>query len=203
MSTATFHAFYAAIAPWLALSLLFIGRNPHPSRMRLIVSLALAAVLLLVPIAGFGICRWFAFLEPNPSIILTALLPIALLTRCGCSPLFRSQEWRAAWIFGCIAALILYPMGLGLTAIDPYTWGWGPSIPVATALISTLLLLKHNRFGIVLMFALLGMMLHPMESRNAWDHLIDPFYAIMSLLITLFSLGKRLLKVAPKERSEI
>ena len=185
MRTSSLHALYAAFAPWLALSLLFIGRNPHPSRPRLFVSLAIAAALLVLPINGFVLCRWIALFEPNPSITLTLLLAIALIARAGRIKLFRLQDWRAAWIVGTFSSLLLYPMGLGLTSIDPYSWGWGTVIPSATTVLAILLLLSGNRFGIVLLLCVLGMMLHPMESRNSWDALIDPFYAGFSLIATL------------------
>lgn len=178
------HAFYALLVPWLAISLLLTGRNPRPALRRIILSSLLGLMMLLIPIWNFPLCRWIALLEPNPSITLTALLAIALIARAGGTRLFRPQDWCAAWIVGALTSLLLYPMGLGLTPIDPYAWGWGPMIPMATAVLATALLLGDNRFGIVLLFCVMGMMLHPMESRNSWDALIDPFYAAISLIGT-------------------
>lgn len=179
------HALYALLAPWLAISLLLTGRNPHPALRRIVLSSLLGLLLLLIPISNFPLCRWIALLEPNPSITLTLLLAIALIARAGGGKLFRPQDWRAAWIVGALGSLLLYPMGLGLTSIDPYSWGWGLIIPFATTVLATLLLLSGNRFGIVLLLCVMGMMLHPMESRNSWDALIDPFYAIVSLIMTV------------------
>lgn len=184
------HAFYSALAPWFALSLLLSGRNPHPSRKRVIGAVVVAAGILIFPIVNFSAARWIALLEPNPSITLTALLAIALFARCGGPQLFREQDWRAAWIFGSIAALILYPMGLGLTSIDSYACGWQKIVPVATTVVATVLLLCGNRFGIVLLLTLLGMIVHPMESTNLWDSLMDPFYGGVALILTSISLYK-------------
>lgn len=188
MNIDSLHNFYAAFAPWLALSLLFLGRNPHPQPPRIIVSLLLSAAILFVPFQGFPIARWIALLEPNPSITLTALLSIALIARVGGPRLFRPQEWRTAWLFGSAASLILYPMGLGLTKYDSYTWGWSPVLAIATAATATVLLITANRFGVVLLLALLGMVIHPIESTNAWDSLVDPCYGIFSLSASLFLL---------------
>ncbi|MEI6322826.1 MAG: hypothetical protein WCP60_06975 [bacterium] len=178
------HTLYTLLAPWLALSLLLTGRNPRPSIRRILLSASLGLLILLIPLGKFPICRWIAMLEPNPSITLTALLAIALIARGGGRRFFRPQDWRAAWIAGSIAALILFPMGLGLTSLDPYAWGWGPGLPVATTALAVMFLLGGNRFGIVLLLCLIGMLFPPMESQNSWDAVIDPFYAFFSLIIT-------------------
>jgi hypothetical protein len=76
-------------------------------------------------------------------------------------------------------------MGLGLTSVDPYSWGWGPALPIAIAVVAALLLLRGNRFGIVLLFPFIGSLLHLQESTNFWDAVIDPFYAIFALLAAI------------------
>jgi hypothetical protein len=185
MSTATLHLLDAALAPGLALTLVLLGRNPHPSRQRIVISLLLAPAILFLPICQFSVARWIAFLEPNPSVTLTALLLIAVIARAGGPKFFRPQDWKAAWLFGSMASLILYPTALGLTKFDAYALGWSPLLPLATAAVTTILLLTENRFGILLLLALGGMVVHPMESTNAWDCLIDPCYGIFSLVATL------------------
>jgi hypothetical protein len=202
MSAPLLQTIFAALAPWIALSLLLIGRNPRPTLRRILVSMLLSLTLLVIPAGGISLCRWIALLEPNPSITLTVLLAIALLTRITGLELLRSQDWQTAWIFGSVAALILYPMGLGLTSMDSYTWGWGLMLPIATTTVVTILLLSGNRFGIILLLSLLGMLLSPMESRNRWDFLIDPFYAIFSLIATIVLLVRRFIFAAPANPSE-
>lgn len=182
MSQQVIHHLYAALAPWLALSLLILGRNPHLSRTRIIGSLLLAFFLLRIPIEGWSGFTWVRMLEPNPSFALTGLLGFALWGRITQKKLFRAQDWSAAWVFGAGLALLLYPMALGLTSIDPYTWGWGPILPILTALAASLLLLAGNRFGILLLLPLGGFLLHLQESSNFWDALIDPFYGGLSLI---------------------
>ena len=185
MSLDLIHQLYAALTPGLAISLLFLGRNPFLSPIRSIGSLLLAFFLLRIPVAGWSGFAWFRMLEMNPSFTLTGLLAIALGQRLSGRELFRSQDWQAAWICGSVAALGLYPMGLGLTSIDPYSWGWGPVLPIALTLISSILLLGGNRFGILLLLPLGGFLLHLQESSNFWDAAIDPFYAIVSLLVVI------------------
>jgi hypothetical protein len=196
MSALLLHQLYAGIAPWSALSLLLMGRNPYLSRGRIIMALLLSFGLLRLQVEIGGSNLWYLFawirvLEPNPSLTLTGLLLVALVSRLSGKSLFRQEDWRAAWIFGAIASLVLYPMGLGLTGIDPYAWGWERSLPLMSAGIATLLLLRGNRFGMVLILPFAGSILGVQESRNFWDALLDPFYAAVSLVMTAYLMIRR------------
>ena len=186
MSEGIIHDLYAGLAPWMALALIFLGRNPHLSRTRITGSLLLAFFLLRIHVEGWSSFSWIRVLEPNPSFTLTGLLAVALLQRVSGKKIFRSVDWSGAWIFGGAAALVLYPMGLGLTPIDPYAWGRGPVVPVVTALYASIFLLRGNRFGILLLLPCAGFLLHLQESSNFWDALIDPCYAVTALLVVAF-----------------
>jgi hypothetical protein len=191
MSTLLVHELYAALAPWAALALLLLGRNPYLSRQRIIGSLLLAFFLLRIPIGGWPLFAWCRTLEMNPSFTLTGLLIVGLWQRLSGRKIFRAQDWSAAWIFGATAALILYPMGLGLTAIDSYTWGWGKFLPLTEALVAVILLIAGNRFGILLLLPLSGFLLHLQESANFWDAVIDPFYGGFALISSSWILLSR------------
>lgn len=192
MSSLLIHQFYAAVAPWAGLALLFIGRNPHTGLRRKIAAVLLAVIVLFViPVWGWSIAAWLRVLEPNPSVTLTLLLLIALTSRLAGQPWFRRQDWNAAWVFGAVMTLVLYPMGLGLTRTDPYTWGWGPVLPLAVTATATLLLLRGNRFGVLLLFPFAGWVLGIQESTNFWNTLVDPFYGAISLILTATLLIRR------------
>jgi len=75
-------------------------------------------------------------------------------------------------------------MGLGLTRIDPYAWGWSPILPLTAAAITMNFLLRGNRFGILLMLPFAGWVLGIQESTNFWDAIVDPFYGSASLVLT-------------------
>ena len=184
---------YAGLAPWLALSLLLLGRNPFLSRVRIIAALLLALILpgIPVPLTGWNGFAWVRVLEPNPSFTLTALLGIALWGRISGKRLFRPEDWKTAWIFGAASALLLYPMGLGLTSLDPYSWGWWPRIPILVALAAAMLILRGSRFGILLLLPFAGFLIGLQESTNFWDAVIDPFYAIFSILALIAATASR------------
>ena len=178
---------YAGLGAWLALSLLLIGRNPYLSRVRIIGSLLLSLIVLSIPVplTGWNGFSWIRVLEPNPSFTLTALLGIALWERISSKRIFRPADWKAAWIFGAASALLLYPMGLGLTSLDPYSWGWWPRIPILVAVAAAMLILRGSRFGILLLLPFAGFLIGLQESTNFWDAVIDPFYAIFSILAVI------------------
>lgn len=184
---------YAGLAPWLALSLLLLGRNPFLSRVRIIAALLLALILLGIPVpmSGWNGFAWIRVLEPNPSFTLTALLGIALWGRISGKRLFRPEDWKTAWIFGTVSALLLYPMGLGLTSLDSYSWGWWPRIPILAAVAVAMLIVRGNRFGILLLLPYAGFLIGLQESTNFWDAVIDPFYAIFSILALIAATASR------------
>lgn len=191
MSAGIIHDLYAALAPWLALALILLGRNPYLSRIRIVGSLLLAFFLLRIFVDGWHLFAWVRVLEPNPSFTLTALLAVALFERISRKKLFRPADWTAAWGVGAVLALLLYPLGLGLTSHDSYGWGWGPALPIVIAAAAALLLLRENRFGIVLLLPFAGVLLHLQGSTNFWDAVIDPFYAIIALLVVISRLLSR------------
>lgn len=184
---------YAGLAPWLALALLLMGRNPYLSRVRIIGSLLLSLIVLSIPVplTGWNGFAWVRVLEPNPSFTLTALLGIALWERISNKRLFRPADWKAAWIFGTASALLLYPMGLGLTSLDPYSWGWWSRIPILVAVAAAMLILRGSRFGILLLLPFAGFLTGLQESTNFWDAVIDPFYAIFSILSVIATTALR------------
>jgi hypothetical protein len=185
------HQLYASLAPWLGLSFLLLGRNRFVSRTRFLGSLLLAFFLLCIPFGGWPLVAWIRTLEMNPSFTLTGLILVALWQRFSGRQIFREKDWLAAWMTGALAALILYPMGLGLTRFDPYSWGWGCWLPIALGLAATMLLLLDNRFGIILILPLLGSLLQVQESTNLWNALVDPFYGGGSLIAVMVFLSQK------------
>ena len=183
---------YGALAPCIVLSLLLMGRNPRLARARVAGSILLSSAILLLPLGSWPVCRWIAVLEPSPSITLTLLLVILLILRVGGWRLFAAKDWIAACLFGSIASLILYPMGLGLTAHDSYEWGWEPILPLATAAVATILLLQGNRFGVILLLGLGVFAMGAMESGNLWDVLLDPVVGAASLAASVVLIFRKI-----------
>ena len=175
-----------ALACWLALSFVFLGKAPRPGPVRLAVSLIVAAAVLLAPVKGWMLFQWIAVFEPELSVTVTAMLFAGLVSRAGGPKLLRTCDWNSAWAFGAIGALVLFPATIGLSSVDVYSWGWCNGFVLAVGLLALGLLLKGNRFGVILLIDLLVLFLRPGESKNAWDVLIDPLYGAVAVFVALF-----------------
>ena len=186
MSGPASHFLPTALACWLALSFVFLGKAPRPRPVRLAVSLVAAAIALLIPFKGWTLFQWIAVFEPEFSVTVTAMLFAGLVSRAGGPKLLRSCDWNSAWAFGAIGALLLFPPTIGLSSVDIYSWGWCNGFVLAVGLLALGLLLKGNRFGVVLLIDLLVFLLRPGESKNAWDVLIDPLYGTAALLVVFY-----------------
>ena len=166
--------------------------------------LALAAVVAFAavwfPWFGHPLPFWSASLSANFSVIMAGLLVVSVFDRAFETGIFRPRDWRAAWIFGAVASVLLYPsaLGLGLQNFDAYALGWpwlfwlqslilfGPAAVTAAWLIWC-----GNRFGLVLVLAFLGYAAGFQESDNLWDYLLDPVYGAVSLLMILCMIWRR------------
>lgn len=184
----------------LFLLLLWLLQRLLRGRWGLLFSALGAALLLIVPILGHPARYWVAALAANVSVPLVALLVASIAARAGMTPLFRAREWRACWIFGAVAAFVLYPsaLGLGLRNFDSYALGWpwlDSAVSLAlfgiVALTSALLVYRGNRFGWVLVLSSVAYLFRIQESQNFWDYLVDPLYAALSLLACLAMLVRR------------
>ena len=185
----------------LFLLLLWLLQGLLRGRVGFLVSALVAALLLCIPIFDHPVRYWVAALAANVSIPLVALLVASIAARVGFPALFRAREWRVAWIFGAISALVLYPsaLGLGLRNFDSYALGWpwldsvmSLALFGVVALASAFLVYRGNRFGVVLSLSSVAYLFRIQESQNFWDYLVDPLYAAMSLVACAVLLGRRL-----------
>ena len=155
---------------------------------------------VLFPWFGHFLPHWSASLSGNFSVIMVVLLLVGIVSRAGDCGFFRAGDWKAAWIFGAVASLLLYPsaLGLGPQNFDSYALGWpwlfrGQSLVLfgGAGLTAALLIWCGNRFGYVLLLALLAYATGFQESENLWDYILDPVYGAVSLLVVLWSAIRR------------
>ena len=155
---------------------------------------------VLFPWFGHSLPHWSASLSGNFSVIMVVLLLVGIISRARGCGFFRAGDWKAAWIFGAVASLLLYPsaLGLGPQNFDSYALGWpwlfrGQSLVLfgGAGLTAALLIWCGNRFGYVLLLALLACATGFQESENLWDYLLDPVYGAVSLLVVLWSAIRR------------
>ena len=157
----------------------------------LFVSASVAAVVSVVPIFGHSPRFWFSSVAANVSVPMLVLVTISIWQRASGVAVFRAREWSAAWIFGAVAALALYPsaLGLGFRSFDAYSLGWpwldwlsSSLLFGSVALTAGFLVWRGNRFGWVLVAAAAAYLARWQESNNFWDYLLDPLFGEISLL---------------------
>ena len=181
-------------AAGLFLLILWIIQRWRPGWRWLLVSALGAAVLCAIPFFGHTPRFWLSGLTPNISVPLIVLLVVSILQRAGGVALFRPREWRAAWIFGAVASLALYPsaLGLGLRNFDTYSLGWpwlesllSLALFGGVAVTAGFLVWRGNRFGWVLVAAAAAYLARWQETNNFWDYLLDPLFGAASLVAVL------------------
>ena len=93
-----------------------------------------------------------------------------------------------------IIALVLYPLALGLSMLDPYAWGYSSWIFLAIVVFFAFVAWwrRWNCLVYAIALALCAWALQWHESTNLWDYLLDPFlvgWALVSLAIYFFKLN--------------
>jgi hypothetical protein len=175
------------LVPTMGLALIFAGLarlvGLRPQRWGWCAGLAIFSLAIMaVPVGGLPIARWLAGIVDHWSVPSTALLAATVIRLSFGIDVLRPKDRRAAWLFGALAGLLLYPLALGWGHYDPYSLGWhfGPLF-VGVAVLACGLILRKNRFGIVLVLAIAAWHLRAVESGNYWDCLLDPFYFLFSI----------------------
>ena len=193
--------FWAAFTPFLLLVWL-VQRLPGVRGLGgLLISCLAAAVVVLFGCLGRCVAYWSASISANLSVVLALLLIGSIAARAGFPAALRAREWNAAWVFGALCSVLLYPsaFGLGWRSFDSYSLGW-PWLDwwsswllfAIVAAAAGWCVWRGNRFGWVLVAASIAYVFRIQESQNFWDYLLDPLYAVASLLAVLAGLVSRL-----------
>lgn len=175
------------IAPMLVLMILFAALARRlkfdPRGAGWCVGLGLIALgTLMFPVSGLPLARVLAAVMDHWSVPLLALLVAGVSNTFFGTELLRREDRRVMWIFGAVTGAILYPLALGVGPIDPFAYGWhfGPLFVLA-GIVAVLLQWQRNRFGIVLVLAIVAWLVGVAESGNLWDCLTDPGFFFVSI----------------------
>jgi hypothetical protein len=169
----------------LALAALFAaspGRG-RLGRRRLAWLLLAVAIVVLLPLGTLSLAAGVRGATGDLSITTLVLLGHAILRRAtGWPPVDRGAQ--LALLGGvALAALVLYPMALGVGLVDPYRLGYG-SPWLLGILFAVALAAWVGRLHLVascIALAILAWTVGWYESNNLWDYLLDPlvsFYAL-------------------------
>ncbi len=191
------------ILPALAVMLVFSAAagwcRLNPRGWKWFLPLALVSLgFVLAPVDGLPLARWLTGVVDHWSIPLIALLVSAVWRRWSAIEFLRPADCRQAWVFGAIAGAVLYPSALGLGAVDVFASGWQCGVLfVSMALLTAVLIWRGSRFGLVLVLAIAAWHVGLPESRNYWDCLVDPIYAVFSVGMLAFGMIRAILRAHP------
>jgi hypothetical protein len=168
---------------WLALLWVIARARPGgiPRWLRAAAGVAALAAIFL-PIEGVRFWSWVFGFCPNPSLLLLGVVGAGLLQRLAGIAVLKPADWTATWRFGALAGTVLYLHPMVLGAPDLYYWGWERGAAAwMLAGLAVAFLAAGNRLGALLVAALAGYATRALESNNAWDYALDPFFWLASL----------------------
>ena len=175
------------VAPMLALMILFamLARKLrfNPRGAGWCVGLGLIALgTLMIPVAGLPLARVLAAVIDHWSVPLLVFLLAGVSKTFFGTELLRREDRRGMWVFGVASGVILYPLALGIGPVDPFAYGWhfGPLF-VLVGIVALYLQWRQNRFGVVLLLAIIAWLAGVAESGNLWDCLADPVFFFVSI----------------------
>jgi hypothetical protein len=172
------------------------------SRLHLAGLLLALFVLVLIPFGGMPVAAFVRGATGDLSITTLVLLWCALLRPwCDCAT-FGVKHRNMLLMLITLAAVMLYPLALGVGVLDPYRFGYGnPLFIVALFLIaSAAWVQKSYLITLCISLAALAWVVGWYESSNLWDYLLDPFLSAYALCSIIIHAAKRLVNRSPCEQ---
>ncbi len=139
----------------------------------------------LIPLWGVSFAGFVRGVTGDFSIATLALLLVAVLRSLSGRTLVDEANRQAALRALAIAALLFYPLALGLGMFDPYRLGYGNlwfmAALLACALWSTLR--YSTLLALCMALAVAAWSAGWYESPNLWDYLLDPWLGVYALAV--------------------
>ena len=169
----------------IASSALLLPSVKRLAKPRLAMLLGAIFVYALLPISGMSLAAYLRGGIGDVSITTLFLLCSVLAKPwLSCATLDNKNRFALFGIIA-IAALVLYPMALGVGAYDPYRWGYG-NVPFVTSVLLIALAAWYWKIywvALCLACATLAWVVGWYESTNLWDYLLDPFVTSYALVL--------------------
>ncbi|MEX1118652.1 MAG: hypothetical protein WEB60_07645 [Terrimicrobiaceae bacterium] len=103
-------------------------------------------------------------------------------------PPFSAPNPSLHWFFliVVIVGCLFYPMTMGFTLADPYSWGFAPHgmILVCLGLVLVLDFSGQRSAATLILLAIAAYAVGIMETSNLWDYLMDPLLFGISVVMT-------------------
>ena len=157
---------------------------PLPRRAGL---LAAAIVIVSIPLWGVSAAGFVRGMTGDLSISTLVLLGLASARSFSGKALIGDQDRHAMLTTILIAAVLFYPLALGLGMFDPYRLGYG-NLWFMVALLGLAVwagLRYSTLLALCIALAVAAWSAGWYESPNLWDYLLDPWLAIYALVVQL------------------
>ncbi len=156
--------------------------NRQGVALRLALLIAIA-VVLVIPFTGTRPVAALRAITGDLSITTLVLLLAAAWRRVGDLPPLPWPQTRSTLLLVLVAAVMLYPAGLGIGQWDPYRLGFGLALPLLAALVVVAALVRKQYLtALAISAALLAFGLRLLESENLWDYLLDPWLTVYAII---------------------
>lgn len=191
----------AGLAGAVACSLLLLLQRMFPLARRHAGLLAAAAfVVLLIPIGPLPPAAYLRGITGDVSITTLVLLGEGALGTWCRSMRPDPRQRQLLWLVLAFAAVVFYPMALGLGTFDPYRMGYGNGVFLAALLLLALVswYLNFAFVALCVTLATAGWTVGWYESDNLWDYLLDPFLSVYAILASMAFGARALPRSGPK-----
>lgn len=175
---------------------LTVVRQPRYSRKLVTVAIFSAMALAILPLYDLVVMAYVRAVLGNLSI--TSMLMLCLMIAAAYTGNHYVSANSKSSLYRCIlvAALVVYPTGLGLSLLDGYALGYGnPVLFVFLAGCVVYYLWRHALLvPLAILLAISAYLLGIMESSNLWDYLLDPWITFVAIASGIRSLATRLIR---------
>ena len=156
-----------------------VRRDPRESPLRYAAIAAIGFAGLAVGIDGLPLIAHLRGVLGDPSVPLVVVALAANATRLRLMPAPAPRDRRALATVAVAGAALIYPLALGLAALDPYRLGFGTAWFAAGVLALALvaIVLRHTITSIAICAGVLAWAIGLYASANLVDYLIDPLLA--------------------------
>ena len=149
--------------------------------------LAAAVLALSIPLWGLSLAGLVRGITGDLSISTVMLLALALVRSLSSRVLVDEQNRSATLRAILIAAVLFYPLALGLGMFDPYRLGYG-NLWFMLALLG-LAAWSSLRYSTLLVLcialAVAAWTVGWYESPNLWDYMLDPWLAVYAFAVRI------------------
>lgn len=147
--------------------------------------LGAAIVVLSIPVWGVSLAGFVRGITGDLSVSTLLILALALVRSISGFVLVEESNRHSMLKAVAIAAVLFYPLVLGISMFDPYRLGYG-SLWLMVALLGLAVWssLRYSTFlALCIALAVAAWSGNWYESPNLWDYLLDPWLAIYAIAV--------------------